>query len=86
MKPMGEARAHYWMTLKMANAVGAPLDVALHDGRLGQDDYADMITRCRHCPQPTRCKAMLTNGAVGDTPPDFCTNRTELLMLRDKAV
>lgn len=82
MKPMGNARQHYWRTLKMAKAVGVPLATALRDGRLSESAYAQMITNCRRCPQPGRCEAMLESGQIGDSPPEFCCNAEILLALQ----
>ena len=83
MKPMGDARQHYWRTLKMAKALGVPLATALDDGRLTQADYAKMIEKCRRCPHPGQCEALLAKGECLDEAPDFCCNREILMALRE---
>ena len=83
MKPMGDARAHYWRTLKIAQATDVPLANALNSGALSQTDYAEIITKCRRCPHPGECAAVLAKGGKMDAPPDFCCNRAFLMALQE---
>ena len=82
MKPMGNARAHFLRTLKMAKAADVPLARALDDGVLSQSDYAEAITLCRRCPHPVQCEAMLVSVEKLREVPDFCANRAVLEALK----
>ena len=48
-KPLGDPVKHYWLARSMAAATGVDLAAAYDEGRLTQDDWAEMNTRCRGC-------------------------------------
>ena len=76
MVPLGNPRAHFWLTLGMAKAVGADLSAALHEERITHTDYSDIINRCRACDHAVACAAKLSRcrGQL-DQIPDYCLNR-----------
>lgn len=73
LRPLGDAREHYWMTIKMGDALGLPLVEAWEDGYLSPDAYAEMITRCRGCAEPAACARLLDGGKL-EKPPSYCAN------------
>lgn len=73
MTKMGPVRKHFWLTIGVAKAVSVDLGAAIDSGALTPEDYADMVTRCRSCPQPDRCRADLARSAI-DAPPSYCRN------------
>lgn len=48
-KPLGDTVTHYWLALSMAKAVGVDLVSEMEAGRLAQDDWANLVQRCRNC-------------------------------------
>ena len=85
MKQMGDPRAHFWRTLKMAKATGVPLATALKEGKISKADYARIIETCRRCPHPGQCNDVLSASIPMADPPHFCTNRAELMALKQAA-
>ncbi len=75
IKPLGDARAHYWKVVKMADAVGVSLVKAWDDGRLRSGDHAAMIDRCRGCSAPGACGRLLEGRPALDAAPKYCENK-----------
>lgn len=73
-KPLGDARERYWMTIKMADAVGLSLVDAWSAGRLSPQAFDGMITRCRGCSEPRACARLLEGRPALDKPPAYCAN------------
>ncbi len=74
MKPLGDIRDHFWLTLGMAKHLKVDLGQFLETGRISQAEYADHVTRCRACPSPDHCREWLSNAKEGDIPPAYCQN------------
>jgi len=86
MKPMGDMRQHFWLTQDMAKALDVDLVAAFRDGRISNADYAGMVTRCRHCTDPTGCRRWLSrhqDQGSATAPPAFCENTRFLDRLAD---
>ncbi len=83
MKPMGDERKHYWRVLKAAKISGVSLQYALDNGKISKSDYAQMITKCRRCPEPAKCAAQFAEPQVTTQLPDFCVNRDTFAALKD---
>ncbi|MEM1363430.1 MAG: DUF6455 family protein [Pseudomonadota bacterium] len=49
IKPLGDEIHHYWLAVSMAKAAGIDAQAALEEGRLSQETWAGLITRCRGC-------------------------------------
>lgn len=85
MQPMGDANAHYWLTLGMARAVGVNLTQALHEGRITRAQYADIVTRCRTCAWGTDggCAQWLARqSSLAEEVPKTCANHETFKALR----
>ena len=86
--PLGDAREHLILIRRMARATGADPQAAAADDRLGQEDWADAVTRCRGCDWVGGCRRWLDardreDGGHGvATPPEGCANRTLMAALR----
>ena len=82
--PLGSERQHYWMALRMAKATGTDLAAALATGRLTQDDWASIVTRCRGCPWTEGCARWLQRpiDSIRDLP-EGCRNAELFEDLRD---
>lgn len=48
-KPLGDPVTHYWLAQSMAKAAGVDLGAEFVAGRLSQDEWATLVTRCRGC-------------------------------------
>lgn len=84
MHPMGDARDHFWLTIGMSKAVGIDLAAALKSGEMPQADYAQMVTRCRRCDNPTGCRALLDQHPELEMAPEYCTNQAFLADLAQR--
>jgi len=72
---LGEPDLAFWMTRSVARTMGINLSRAMRAGVLSAEDYADLVTRCRKCPQAEACIAWLAvNGAGADRAPEGCAN------------
>jgi len=78
MKPLGNAREHFWLMTGMAKALDVDLGAAMAEGRLSRADYAAMVTACRGCTGAGACRKVLD--AVESLPeaPGYCVNRETL--------
>lgn len=74
IKPLGDARDHYWMTMKMGDALGRSLVDAWNDGRLTPEGYAAMIAKCRGCSAPDACARLLEGRPALEEAPAYCAN------------
>lgn len=79
MKPLGNPREHFWLTLGMAKATGADLSVALHDKRITRTQYSEIVNKCRRCKHAEACAATLAacQGSL-DAVPAYCVNHDVL--------
>lgn len=81
MQTMGDARAHFWRVIKMANACDVDLSTALDAGEIDIDGYAQMITDCQSCAQVGHCDRLLANLPELEVAPDYCVNREQFARL-----
>lgn len=76
MKPLGDAKQHYWLAQRMAKRAGVDLAQAYQAGQLDQQDWADIVETCRHCTWVDGCQRMLGEATDGE-PPKTCLNCAE---------
>ncbi|WP_397542884.1 DUF6455 family protein [Roseovarius salis] len=81
MTPLGDPRRHYWLLQDMARATGVDLVRAFEEGRLGQNEWAETVERCRACGWAGGCRAWLASGVVDAAPPRPCRNRARFAIL-----
>ena len=86
-RPLGPARAHYWLVQRMARATGADPAGAWAEGRLSASEWKAMVERCRSCEEPDRClrwlEARELQGGAPDAARPRCRNRDRLAELAD---
>ena len=82
IKPLGDARAHYWKMIGMADAVGVSLVKAWDEGRLSAADHAGMVERCRGCAGVAACTKLLDGRPDLKVAPDYCVNRDVFVELQ----
>lgn len=76
-KPLGDPVKHLFLARSMARAAGVDLAALQDAGRLPQDDWADMVHRCRGCDweRSGGCHAWLADQAQGAAVvPGACAN------------
>ena len=74
MTPLGDIHRHIQLVNGMAKAHDIDLSAAARDGRLSQEDYAQMVTRCRGCSGPDSCEVALRSTNPPRSAPDMCRN------------
>lgn len=82
MKPLGNEIDHYWMLTDMAAATRTGLVAAWQDGRLSEEDWAEMVLTCRACRWATACRDWLDKVGTAEVPPAMCANRDTLARLK----
>jgi len=77
LTPLGELNRHYWLAVTMAKASGTDLVQAYSDGRLGAEEWAEAVHRCRGCDWVQQCQCWLGQSEWGDQAvPAKCKNAT----------
>ena len=84
MKPLGDVKKHFWLSLGMAKRTGVDMHAAIKEGRLGETEYAEHVTQCRACPSVDQCERWLEGRGETLSPPQFCVNRDRLIRLSDR--
>ncbi|WP_108816260.1 DUF6455 family protein [Loktanella sp. Alg231-35] len=82
MQTLGDARAHFWRVIKMAEACDVDLSTALDEDKIDITTYADMITGCRGCAQVDECDKLLGQRPQLDQAPAYCVNHDTFAELR----
>ena len=86
MRPLGNARHHFWLVQRMAGLNGLDLAGARARGDLDQETWADVVERCRGCDWTEGCERFLTKGVLakrdGAEWPKQCRNRMSLAGLK----
>lgn len=76
---LGDASLHFWITQSVARAKGINFSEAMSRGAITRKTYADLVTRCRACPNAEACTARLAQPSSGLADvPDYCLNVEEL--------
>ncbi|MEM7641372.1 MAG: DUF6455 family protein [Pseudomonadota bacterium] len=73
--PLGDTRTHLMLLRNMAAETGADPVLAFDAGRIGPEDWAEAVTRCRDCRWVDGCQRWLETPA--DRPRDVpgqCAN------------
>lgn len=83
IKPLGDARAHYWKVIEMADAVGVPLVAAWDAGHLTSADHAGMVERCRGCSGVAACGRLLAGKPDLEAAPAYCENKDTFARLKE---
>ncbi|WP_425043456.1 DUF6455 family protein [Primorskyibacter sp. S87] len=80
---LGEIERHFWLTRSVARTMGISLSEAMADGRLTEQGYAEMVTRCRAGGCHKQCELWLACQANSSkAAPSHCMNESILNRLR----
>lgn len=80
---LGEIERHFWLTRSVARMIGVNLSEAMAVGLLTEQDYCDMVTRCRSGGCCAACEAWLARQTGrAEAAPDHCANADILNRLR----
>ncbi len=82
MKPLGDKLRHYWLAQRMAKQGGLDLARAQGEGLLPQQDWADMVQRCRGCQWTEGCDRWLRALDQGDELSTECVNHDRFTALQ----
>ncbi len=76
---LGDLSRHFWLTRSVARVMGLNLSECMAQGKLTEDQYARMITRCRAGGCAVMCEAWLaTQTCRADKAPAHCANADQL--------
>ena len=84
MKPLGDKLRHFWLAQRMAKEGGVDLAQAQEEGLLNQENWAEMVQRCRGCAWVDGCERWLKALEQGRDLPGDCVNHKEFAALRDR--
>lgn len=80
---LGDPARHFWLTRSVARAMGVSLADAMANGELTASEYADLVTRCRQCPNVAACEQWLATCRPGQCDaPGHCLNAEPLARLQ----
>lgn len=83
LRPLGDPMRHFWLAQSMAKATGVDLSAAMQEGRIAQEDWADLITRCRACGWADGCAHWLERQESGQADaPGQCVNADVFAQLK----
>ncbi len=75
----------FFLTRAVARLSGIDLAQAMQSNGRGAIEYADMVSRCRACPNPEACLAWLSEARTPDNAiPPGCPNTKAFEALRKK--
>ncbi|TMV10369.1 hypothetical protein FGK63_01575 [Ruegeria sediminis] len=80
---LGDIEKHFWLTRSVARCMDVSLSEAMAEGRLTEQGYAEMVTRCRAADCHRQCELWLaTRQACAEAAPEFCANADVLNRLK----
>ncbi|WP_170466612.1 DUF6455 family protein [Ruegeria arenilitoris] len=82
MQQLGKTMGHHRLVLRMGQVVGSDIVAEHRQGRLSQEDWAEMVRRCQGCEWACRCKDWLQNREFAQDAPETCPNREKFAVLR----
>ncbi|MCU9839254.1 DUF6455 family protein [Ruegeria sp. WL0004] len=81
--PLGDIERHFWLTRSVARSMGVSFTEAMVQGKVTENDYAEVVTRCRAADCSEKCQHWLaTQNCSARTAPEFCVNADLLNRLR----
>ncbi|WP_136439937.1 DUF6455 family protein [Pacificoceanicola onchidii] len=82
-RPLGPVREHFWKVQRMAQATGVDLAASMEGDALSQEDWAEMVARCRSCAWTEGCGRWLAQGdEAGRDCPEACRNQQSFDLLK----
>jgi hypothetical protein len=84
-RPLGDPIEHLHLIRHMAQVTGVDLAASMAEGRLDQEEWAGMVTRCRGCQWASGCQKWLAlppeMDGVPALPPVQCVNKAKMSAL-----
>lgn len=74
VRPLGDAREHYWLALGMAQTVGLDLHAEIQAGRFSLAAWADTVQCCRGCDWAGECPSWMAENGDAERAPASCVN------------
>ena len=84
MPRLGQIMTHLRLVLRMGQATETDIIAAHHNGDLSQEDWADMVRRCRGCEWAKRCPEWLDDHECIAEAPETCPNRERFAEIKAK--
>ncbi|OSQ44946.1 DUF6455 family protein [Marivita geojedonensis] len=84
-RPLGDTGVHFWLVQRMAKTCGVNTAQAAREGDIVEQEWVDMVQRCRSCQWVNGCERWLDRTDIDSsaTPPADCLN-ADLLHLLSK--
>ena len=79
-QPLGEPGEHFWLVQRMAKRCGSDLARAASEGQVTQEEWVEMVHKCRGCQWTEGCQRWLDQLVEDGTvdAPDQCLNAEKL--------
>ncbi|MCA0929110.1 DUF6455 family protein [Ruegeria profundi] len=85
MPHLGEIMTHLRLVLRMGQATGTDIVAAHEQGHLTQQDWAEMVHKCRGCDWANRCPDWLDRHEIVKNAPQTCRNRQRFAALQTRS-
>lgn len=82
MTHLGKIMPHFRLVHRMGKTTGTDIVAAHREGRLTQQDWAQMIHFCRGCEWAEGCADWMAQQHTGVNAPRSCPNRSRFAELR----
>jgi len=86
MKPLGDRTEHYWLAQRMAQLTQTDLVAAMAQAELSQEDWAEMVERCRGCNLEAGCNRYVAAhermALIEEVAPESCVNKNRFKRLK----
>lgn len=86
MKPLGDRTEHYWLAQRMAQLTQTDLVAAMAQAELSQEDWAEMVERCRGCNWEAGCNRYVAAhermALTEEVAPESCVNKNRFKRLK----
>lgn len=84
MPSLGQIMTHLRLVLRMGQLTGVDIAAAHQNGHLSQQDWADMVQRCRGCAWARSCSDWLDRRDSVAAVPNTCPNRAQFTALKNR--
>ncbi len=74
--------AHMRLVLRMGKTTGTDVVAAHRQGRLSQQDWAEMVRSCQGCTWAAKCPEWLDENETVERAPRTCPNRKRFTALK----
>lgn len=82
MPRLGQIMTHLRLVLRMGRVTGTDIVSAHREGRLTQEEWAEMVALCRGCEWARACPDWLNENETAEQAPCTCPNRARFAALK----